>query len=170
MNILRATLSGLALTSALCFGQVSHASIMHFSVALDSAQQVPAGGGDPDGSGVADLYIDDVASTIDWSIVVNNIVLPLTGAHIHSGAVGVNGGVTVNFGGQLTGTNLFDTDLAAILANPAGYYVNLHNAFYPAGSLRGQLGVAVPEPATLALLGLGIAAISFTRRRTQASM
>ena len=29
--------------------------------------------------------------------------------------------------------------LAAIVANPAGYYVNVHNAEYPGGAVRGQL-------------------------------
>ena len=30
--------------------------------------------------------------------------------------------------------------VAQILANPAAYYVNVHNADYPGGAVRGQLG------------------------------
>ena len=33
--------------------------------------------------------------------------------------------------------------LEQIAANPAGYYVNLHNARFPAGAIRGQLDYAL---------------------------
>jgi hypothetical protein len=32
--------------------------------------------------------------------------------------------------------------LAAILANPNGFYVNVHNAEFPDGAIRGQLSEA----------------------------
>ena len=43
-------------------------------------------------------------------------------------------------------------------------YLNLHTLDYPGGEIRGQLQT-VPEPQTLAMLGAGLAALGFTRRR-----
>lgn len=168
MTLTRSILSGLALTTMLGLAQTANAAIMHFSVPLSGAQEVVMG--DSDGMGIANLYIDDVALTIDWNITVSDILLPLSGAHIHAAAAGANGPLVVNFNAQLTGTNLADMDLASILANPSDYYINLHNTEFPTGALRGQMSAAaVPEPTTLALLGLGIAGLLW-RRRTPASV
>jgi len=69
---------------------------------------------------------------------------PVTGNHIHVGAAGVNGGIVVNFGSSVTGcvTSTAPT-VASILADPAGFYYNIHTAANPGGESRGQLsGVA----------------------------
>ena len=170
MKLPRSIFSGLALTTILCFGQAANAAIIHFIVPLSGAQEVLPATGDPDGMGLANLYIDDVGLTIRWDIVVSGILLPLTGAHIHSAAAGINGPVVVNFLSQLSGMNLFDTDLAGVLTSPANFYVNLHNAEFQGGALRGQLSAAaIPEPAMLGLFGLGLTALVLGRRRTHAS-
>lgn len=153
-------MKGLVLAAALLLtAGVTQAEILNFTIPMDGTQEVP-GPGDPDGSGVATLAIDTDTNTIDWLFEVENISLPLTGAHIHEGAFGVAGGVLVNFDAQLQGEDLFDADLAAIAANPSGYYVNLHTSKFTAGAIRGQL----PEPASLGMLALG-AAVAGLRRR-----
>ena len=64
--------------------------------------------------------------------------------HIHEGAVGQDGPVKVPFDAPKTGSakGCKTADAAvvkAIMQNPANYYVNVHNAAYPKGAVRGQL-------------------------------
>ncbi|HUP66042.1 MAG TPA: CHRD domain-containing protein [Thermoanaerobaculia bacterium] len=116
------------------------ASGQTFSATLSGANEV--GGGDPDGSGLAVVTIN--GNQIGYTILVSGIEAP-DAAHIHAGATGVNGNVVVNFspafiGGTAIGTVTADPAIvSAILANPASFYVNVHNAPFPNGAVRGQL-------------------------------
>ena len=64
------------------------------------------------------------------------------------GAAGGSGGVVVPLNvesklgeGALTGSITAERDIVTdILASPADYYINIHNADFPRGALRGQLG------------------------------
>lgn len=131
------------------------------------------GVGDADGFGVATVLIDNTALTVSWAILANNIDFPLSGAHIHAAPAGVNGPVIVDFNASLTGSQLADPDLASITpVTAANFYVNLHNAAFPAGAIRGQLqyvgtALPVPEPETYALMmgGLGVVGFIAARRR-----
>ena len=107
--------------------------------------------GDPDGRGEAYVFgIDGDAATLCYVLTVSKIA-PATMAHIHEGAAGTNGPVVANLGAPADG-NAADcltdgeagkfaegTTAAEILANPGDYYVNVHNAVFPGGAIRGQL-------------------------------
>ena len=115
-----------------------------FATTLTGAAEVP-GPGDPDGSGHATITINYGAATLCWQIRVEGITLPASAAHIHDAPAGVAGPVFVGLSapgskGAVSGCASVTRDkLKAILEDPAGYYVNVHNADYPAGALRGQL-------------------------------
>jgi len=134
------------------------ADIINFTVALSGANEV--GGGDPDGTGTAFLTLDSATNQISWNIVVANLDT-FTLDHIHQGAAGVNGGVVIDFSATLIGGPIFDADVANVIANPSGYYVNVHTNTFPGGAIRGQ----IPEPGTLTLVGVGLIGIGAVRRR-----
>jgi CHRD domain len=111
---------------------------------LIAEAEVP-GPGDSNGLGSAAVTSDPATRTVCYAIHVVGIATP-TAAHIHQGVVGVAGSIVVPFdpptGGDSSGcVQNVDADLATrIRDNPADFYVNVHNADYPDGALRGQLG------------------------------
>ena len=115
-----------------------------YSATLTGPAEVP-GPGDTDGIGFAVVTID--GTTVRYTVLVQNIGAP-TAAHIHIGAAGVAGGVVVplDVNTLTNGTTTITQELAnQINANPAGYYVNVHNAEFPGGAIRGQLSRAEGE-------------------------
>jgi hypothetical protein len=76
-----------------------------------------------------------------WEIKVSKVAT-IVAAHIHKGKAGVAGPVVVPFGKTYKSKGCVASTaslIAAIKKNPGGYYVNVHNAKYPGGALRGQL-------------------------------
>ena len=123
-------------------GTTGTAFASEFRVALTGANEVPAG--DADGSGVAEIDIDNTLNRICVQIEVSGIA-PATAAHIHRGAAGVNGPPVVTLDAPDGDQDEDDCDTIGdaladeIQANPAGFYVNVHTADHPEGAIRGQL-------------------------------
>lgn len=111
------------------------------------------------GTGNGLVVISTDASTITYLVTYSGLSGPVSAAHIHTGAVGVNGGVILPLAagpspmtGTLTAANFTPsgsvTDFAgAVAAIRAGTtYINLHTAANPGGEIRGQIAVTVAAP------------------------
>jgi len=99
--------------------------------------------GDTDGSGSAEVNFEDAANRVCYNLTVSNIA-PATMAHIHRGAAGASGPPVVTLEAPAKGMSKGCVDsskavIDEIKANPAGFYVNVHNADFPGGAIRGQL-------------------------------
>ncbi len=111
------------------------------STSLSGAEEVPPA--DPDGTGFALITLNVGQATVCWELTVANIE-PATAAHIHRAPAGVNGPVVVPLSPPTTGTSSGCTTanpvlIQDIIDNPEQYYVNVHNAQFPGGAVRGQL-------------------------------
>jgi hypothetical protein len=121
-----------------------------FTIQLSGAAEVcptaPGTCGGP-GTGTATITIDRNARTVCYAITTQNVALPLLAAHIHEAPAGQAGPVVVPLftspvnsaatSGCVTGVD--KNLLKDILRNPEEYYVNVHNAPFPNGAVRGQL-------------------------------
>ncbi|HLT46710.1 MAG TPA: CHRD domain-containing protein [Rubricoccaceae bacterium] len=113
------------------------------SARLNGENEVP-GPGDPDGTGSAFVTLNHGQREVCFALTVADIE-PATAAHIHVGPEGVAGPIVVPLDPPTDGTSrgcVADVErdlIRAMLRNPEGYYVNVHNAEYPAGAIRGQL-------------------------------
>jgi hypothetical protein len=115
-----------------------------YTTKLKGSNEVP-GPGDPDGKGKATIRLSSKRDRVCFTIETKRIAPPDKG-HIHVGDSKTAGPVFITLfttaskkkvrHGCVAAT---DAQIDAIRANPAGYYVNVHNAEFPNGALRGQL-------------------------------
>ena len=115
------------------------ASTTALKARLSGAVEVPEKG-DPNGSGSATVRVK--GRQVCYSLRYRLINAP-NASHIHRGARGEAGPVVVTlFMGKADKTGCVKVSAAvarAIAKRPSAFYVNIHNAKYPAGALRGQL-------------------------------
>jgi len=109
---------------------------------LDGKAEVP-GPGDADGNGEFSGWFDPAMGRICYTLGVGSLANP-TMAHIHRGAAQVAGPVVVALANPTH--NIADTCqpvapalISEIVANPSGFYVNVHTTAHPSGAIRAQL-------------------------------
>ena len=156
---------------AFAFAAPAGATYFLFTVSLDGPQ---AGIASP-ATGTASLKLDDVANTLDVNMSYSGLLATVTNAHIHccspplvaSGVIipfvppmttGATSGVFVNL------FSLTPTEVTQVMSGLS--YINIHTSFAPGGEIRGQIA-AVPEPGTLALVGIGLVGLGAGRRRVR---
>jgi hypothetical protein len=109
---------------------------------LDAKAEVP-GPGDADGNGEFSGWFDPAMGRLCYTLGVGSLASP-TMAHIHRGAAQASGPVVVAL--MNPAQNISDACmpvapalLSEIIANPAGFYVNVHTKTHPGGAIRAQL-------------------------------
>jgi CHRD domain len=129
-----------------------------FTADLTGENEVPPS--NSNGTGTAEILFNNDSSQVSYFINTSGLE-EITGAHIHNGSLGVNGGVVVPlsqnksaenqdnpaiwFSGDITKDDLQGplegkeiSDLASLISNGSAY-VNIHTQDNPDGAIRDQL-------------------------------
>jgi hypothetical protein len=125
-----------------------------FTATMSGTVEVPPG--DTDANGTALIGTNSSEGVICARVVVGNVDT-IVAQHIHKAAAGAAGPVVIPLpaaaasGANQVVNGCVSADpalLADIEANPTNYYVNVHNAAFPAGAARGQLAAVAPQTVT----------------------
>jgi hypothetical protein len=115
-----------------------------FNVTLEGEAEVPVEG-DPDGTGQATIRVNPGTGQLCYTLRVSGIA-PALAAHIHEAPAGSAGDVVFPLMAPTSGMSegcfaISREQAMELIRNPEDYYINVHNAEFPGGALRGQLGM-----------------------------
>lgn len=136
-------LMALAAAAALAAPAIAEDGGRPLSAHLTGAAEKP-NPGDPDGAGHATFKVNVGQTQVCYDLMVEKIA-SATMAHIHKAPATAAGPPVMTLqtpgaDGKSKGCATADAAVVKdILQNPDAYYVNVHNAEFPAGAVRGQL-------------------------------
>jgi CHRD domain len=141
-NVTVCAAAGLALVLAAPALAQDKASGAKLSTTLSGANEVPSPA-DLDGSGSFSATVNPGLGKLCYKLTVSNIATPLA-AHIHEAVAGVNGPVLITLATPTSGSSEACVEVSReqaleFIKTPSDYYVNVHNADFPGGAVRGQL-------------------------------
>ena len=130
---------------------LSGAAATQLSAKLKGNEEV--GGGDPNGRGEAFVAVKKPSKRKLCFELRWDKIEPPTAAHIHKGAEGVDGPIKVTLFEDPDGLTVSEVEgcvkkvrkriAKRLRRTPEKFYVNVHNAEYPDGAIRGQLDLAL---------------------------
>jgi hypothetical protein len=133
-------LISVAVVAALFLAVSAFAATKTLTTSMNGKAETPKG--DPNGKGTAKVVLNTSTGKVCFRLTWSGIGTP-TASHIHTGKKGVAGPVVIPFFGgapKHTGCVKASKSLVRSIAkSPGSYYVNIHNATYPGGAIRGQL-------------------------------
>jgi len=124
-------------------GQVKLETDFAYRAKLDAMQETAMVMSDATGLGLFNLSLDK--QELEISVAVEGLSGPITGAHLHMAAAGMDGDVVVNLTDLIDGNlirgsvNMGLTDELISAMNGEMIYINIHTAENPGGEIRGQL-------------------------------
>jgi hypothetical protein len=185
-NTFRVTFASMVAVAGVCAVIVAPARAAQstFNIFADGIKEVSPQGvpgqGDLDGTAIGTVVLNNGTGAGNTGSATINLTLSnidlttLLGHHIHQAPATTTGSIVLDFGdpdtirtgsvlnGTITG--LPAATITNALANPPGFYYNIHNGPFPGGAVRDQL---VPEPGVGMVLLVG--ACGLLRRRERAS-
>lgn len=123
-------------------GQLMLETDWSFKASLDTMQQNHSV--TTNAQGIATFALNHSKTKLQVRLVADGLSADITAAHLHAGAVGVDGGVELNLstmivnGNTLVGEADVTADLVAKLIS-GDIYINVHTADNPNGEIRGQV-------------------------------
>jgi hypothetical protein len=131
----------LVLAAAIAPAALALPSAMHPELGAKLAGKYEVPHGSPTAHGIVNVTLNAAAGKVCWTFELAGVAKPAF-AHIHKGRAGTSGPVFIPFGKTYKAkgcTRASKQAIDAVESSPNGYYVNVHNAKYPNGVVRGQL-------------------------------